>query len=414
MKALPLIAAALAGLACAAAGRPKVPLSVSGRWIVDAAGRRFKLRCINWAGHLEALVPEGLHRQPVERVAGWIADQGFNCVRLTYAMDMALAPALAVEDAFRGAAAATGVDEAALMGLYALALAQNPFLHGATVLDVFDRVQAALWDRGVVTILDNHVSRASWCCDLLDGNGWWSDAPLYAPETSRFFDTAQWHAGLAAMAAWSRARPGVVGLSLRNELRAAPLQLPFSAGVWLERMPRAARIIHAAAPDALVIVGGIAGGMDLSPLHGAAGMDAAGWADKRVWEAHAYSFSFQTRFGSCAWRRAEYTELFGFVVDAGRAYTGPLFLSEMGVGMTGGPFDGLDHRDAAYLACIVDYMTANDADWALWAVQGSYYVRSATVDYNETWGALDHAWERWRNPAFLAKLGSMMNVTQGP
>ncbi|KAJ6444648.1 cellulase family protein [Purpureocillium lavendulum] len=419
---------ALLGLAsgtvvAAAADKPKVPLSVSGRWIVDSTGQRVKLRCINWAGHLEANVPEGLHRQSVEGVAGWIAAQGYNCVRLTYSIDMARNPTLGVEASFRAAAAASGADEAAVMALYAAARERNPFLGAATVLDVFDRVQAALWDRGVMTILDNHVSRASWCCDLGDGNGWWSDARFYMKETSRYFDTAQWHDGLAAMAAWSRARPGVVGLSLRNELRASVLQIPFAPRTWLAYMPAAARIVHAAAPDALVIVGGINGGTDLSPLRTVGPMDMStgsggggSWAAKRVWEAHAYSFTITTpSFGICPLLKAEYGGLFGFVLEQDRgAVTGPLFLSEFGVGMTGGPHDGLSDDDYKYLTCLVEYMEDNDADWAHWAVQGSYYVRGGSVDYNETWGALDYDWQDWRNPKFKAMLGKMPDVTQGP
>lgn len=407
------LAAALSEMR-AAVVRPQVPLSSSSRWILDAAGQRVKLRCINWAGHLEANVPEGLHRQPVEHTADWIAAQGFNCVRLTYSIDMARNPDVRVEDSFRSAATAAGVDEAAMVALYAAAAQENPFLRGATVLDVFDRVQAALWDRGVMTILDNHVSKASWCCDLGDGNGWWKDARPYMAENSRYFDTGEWHDGLRAMAAWSRTRPGVVGLSLRNELRASVLQIPLAADTWLAYMPPAAQLVHDANPDALVVVGGVNGGTDLSPLRTRA-MGLGSWASKRVWEAHSYSFTITTpSLGICPLLKAEYGGLFGFVLEQGQRHTGPLFLSEFGVGMTGGPHDGLSDDDYRYLTCLVEYMESNDADWALWAVQGSYYVRGKTVDYNETWGALDYDWSGWRNPKFKSMLGKMVDVTQGP
>ncbi|GJN66722.1 cellulase family protein [Purpureocillium lilacinum] len=417
LAALASCGSALLGLASSVtADKPKVPLSASSRWIVDAAGQRVKLRCINWAGHLEANIPEGLHRQTVEHVADWIAAQGFNCVRLTYSIDMARNPSVRVEDSFRAAAVASGADEATLMKLYAAASERNPFLTTATVLDVFDHVQAALWDRGVMTVLDNHVSKASWCCDLGDGNGWWKDAKFYMKETSRYFDTTQWHEGLTAMATWSRSRPGVIGLSLRNELRASVLQIPFAPKTWLDYMPTAARLVHAAAPDALVITGGINGGTDLSPLRTVGVMDTDGWVSKRVWEAHAYSFTITTpSFGICSLLKTEYGGLFGFVLEQGKgALTGPLFLSEFGVGMTGGPHDGLSDDDYKYLTCLVEYMESNDADWALWAIQGSYYVRGGTVDFNETWGALDYSWQDWRNPAFKSMLGKMLDVTQGP
>ncbi|KAG8420345.1 hypothetical protein J3459_011154 [Metarhizium acridum] len=401
-------------LAATAADKPNVPLRSSSRWILDSAGKRVKLRCINWAGHMEANIPEGLNKKPIEHIADWITKQGYNCVRLTYSIDMALNPALKVQDSFRAAATATGIAEADMMRVYTTAVEKNPFLSGATVLEVFDRVQSALWNRGVMTILDNHVSKASWCCDLSDGNGWWDDAKYYAAATSRYFDTQKWLDGLKAMARWSASRPGIVGMSLRNELRAHVTQIPWAPSTWLEYMSRAGDVVHAENPRLLVIVGGINGGTDLSPLRNDA-MKLGNWADKRVWEAHAYSFTVVTpSLGSCDIRRAEYGGLFGFVLEQDKPSTGPLFLSEFGVGMTGGPHDGLSDEDNDYLTCLVGYMESNDADWAHWAVQGSYYVRDKTVDYNETWGALDYEWSDWRNPKFKGMLGNMFAVTQGP
>ncbi|KAM3536302.1 hypothetical protein MY4038_000460 [Beauveria bassiana] len=403
--------------------KPAVPLHSSSRWILDRDNRRVKLRCVNWAGHLEANLPEGLHKQPVSRLADWIASAGFNCVRLTYSIDMALNPSLPVRQSFFAAAAATGADAAGLMALHDAAVSMNPFLANATVIDAFDAVQAALWDRGVVTILDNHVSRASWCCDLDDGNGWWADAPGYLAANSRYFDRDDWLRGLRAMAAWVRgdgssssssSRPGIVGMSLRNELRAHVTQLPAAAGVWRENMRVAAAAVHAGNPDVLVIVGGLNGGTDLTPLRGQT-LDTAAWVGKNVWEAHAYSFTLTTPdVGSCSVRKANYGLLFGFVLEQGKDSTGPLFLSEFGVGMTGGGKDGLNDKDSRYLACLREYMEGNDADWALWALQGTYYVRDGKVDAEETWGVLDHDWKDWRNPKFKGMLGKMPEMTQFP
>ncbi|KAJ2971255.1 hypothetical protein NQ176_g7784 [Zarea fungicola] len=82
--------------------------------------------------------------------------------------------------------------------------------------------------------------------------------------------------------------------------------------------------------------------------------------------------------------------------------------------MTGGDKDGLNDKDASYLACLVQYMESNDADWSLWAVQGSYYVRDGKLDEEETWGALDYAWSDWRNHKFTSMLGKLPLVTQFP
>nr|GFB60633.1 glycoside hydrolase, catalytic domain-containing protein [Tanacetum cinerariifolium] len=63
-----------------------LPLSTHSRWIVDDAkgGERVKLTCVNWVSHLDAVVAEGLSKQPVDMISKKILDMGFNCVRLTY------------------------------------------------------------------------------------------------------------------------------------------------------------------------------------------------------------------------------------------------------------------------------------------------------------------------------------------
>ena len=59
-------------------------LYTNSRWIVDEGGQRVKLACVNWVSHLEAMVTEGLSKQPVDAISKKIASMGFNCVRLTW------------------------------------------------------------------------------------------------------------------------------------------------------------------------------------------------------------------------------------------------------------------------------------------------------------------------------------------
>lgn len=409
-----LLALAAAVLPMVAAQKPSVPLSSSGRWILDSNGQRIKLRCINWPGHMEANIPEGLHRQTIDYIADWIAGEGFNCVRLTFSIDMTLNPTLGVEDSFRAGAASAGVDEGAVMAMYNEALAKHPFMADASILDVFGAVQDALWERGVMTVLDNHVSKAKWCCNLDDGNGWWKDAPGYIKENSEFFDAAQWLEGIKVISEWSAGRPGIVGVSLRNELRAHVTQIPWGGDQWFSKMPQAARIVHEANPDALVIVGGLDGGTNLAQLRDR-DMPVGDWSGKNVWESHAYSFTVNTPdLGNCSIRKVNYGFLFGFVLEQSKQWTGPLFLSEFGVGMQGGPNNGLSDKDYQYLTCLVEYMESNDADWALWSIAGSYYIREGNVDFEDTWGALDKSWTGWRNSNFKGMLGRMWEMTQGP
>jgi hypothetical protein len=302
--------------------------------------------------------------------------------------------------------------------LYTQALSHNPSLENATRLDVFAAVMDTLHQKGVFTILDNHVSRASWCCDLSDGNGWWDSAQGYNSMNSRYFDTEKWVQGLQAMATFAASHEGVVGMSLRNEIRALPLVQDLNNhDDWYSLITRAAQTVHETNPKLLVIIGGVAGGTDLSFIR-TRPLDTSAWANKHVWEFHAYSFTITNPnpFGSCPIASAEYGLLNGFLLEQSKPYTGPLFLSEFGVSMTGGPAEnqGIPDKDYKYLKCLVEYMESNDADWSVWALQGSYYVRDATVNMDEGYGLLTQDWSTWRNPNFKSLLGKMLDVTQTP
>jgi endoglucanase len=395
-----------------------LPLHTSSRWILDATNTRLKLRCVNWAGHMETHLPEGLHKQSIDYLADFIAANGFNCVRLTYSTDHALNPNLRVSDAFAAAAAASGASPDAMNALYQQALVHNPFLATATTQDVFAAVIDKLWARGVMTLLDNHVSKASWCCNLTDGNGWWDVGFGYNTWNSRFFKTNDWLAGLQAMASWARGHPGVVAMSLRNEIREFLLQGSLNGRKdWYDQITAAAKLVHGSNPDVLIVVGGTQSSTDLTHLRTKT-LDTSAWAGKHVWEMHAYSFTvnFKDYVDNCDAVRVAYGGFSGFVLEQGQSWTGPLILSEFGVGMTGGPVQnkGLVDQDSKYLDCLVGYMSNNDAEWAVWALQGSYYVRDGKTDYDEGWGILDNEWKGWRNPDFKGLLGNMWKVSQGP
>ena len=65
-----------------------VQLSTNGRWIVNEAGQRTKLACVNWPSHLEVMVAEGLNKQTLDKISSIVRTTGFNCVRLTWAIQM--------------------------------------------------------------------------------------------------------------------------------------------------------------------------------------------------------------------------------------------------------------------------------------------------------------------------------------
>ncbi|KAI2623883.1 glycoside hydrolase family 5 protein [Hypomontagnella submonticulosa] len=394
----------------------KLPLSTSSRWILDADGQRVKLRCINWAGHQEANLPEGLNKQSIDYIADFIHQQGFNCVRLTYSIDHALSPNVKVSDSFVAAAGAANVSINDMNGIYAQIAEKNSFVGSATTRDVFGAVIAALWQRGVMTILDNHVSKASWCCGIDDGNGWWDKGFGYNDMNSRYFKTDEWLDGLQAMATWAKSQPGVIGMGLRNEVREWLLQGLNGRADWYDFMAQGAQRVYGANPDLLILMGGTQSATDLTHIRLNRNIDWSAWQGKHVWEWHAYSFTvtFALAKGNCDLLKETYGLFDGFVLEQGQAYTAPLILSEFGFGMTGGPNDGLSDDDNAYFQCLRDYVLGNDGDWALWAVQGSYYVRQGSVGADESWGLLDADWKALRNAKVPELLAPMFQVTQGP
>ncbi|KAI2642687.1 glycoside hydrolase family 5 protein [Xylaria nigripes] len=395
----------------------KLPLRTSSRWILDADGKRVKLRCVNWAGHMEANTPEGLNKKSVDYIADFVAAQGFNCVRLTYSIDHALNPNVPLSQSFTSAATAASVDVNAMKSMYAQVVEKNPFAANGTTRDAYAAVIAALWKRGVMTILDNHVSKAGWCCSLIDGNGWWDKGFGYTSANSRYFNTDNWLNGVKSMAAWAKSQPGVVGMGLRNEIREFLLQGSFNGRTdWYNYLGQAAKGVHQANPNVLVLMGGTQSATDLTHIRDEGNIDWSAWAGKHVWEWHAYEFTvtYALALGNCDLLKQTYGLFDGFVLVQGQNYTAPLMLTEFGFGMTGGPHQGLSDADNAYFQCLRGYVLGNDSEWAIWALMGSYYVREGQVDHDEGFGVLDHDWNGLRNPALPSLLQPMFKVTQGP
>lgn len=72
------------------------PLSTKSRWIVDEKGQRVKLACVNWPAHLQPTVAEGLSKQPLDSISKKIVSMGFNCVRLSWPLDLMINDTLAL------------------------------------------------------------------------------------------------------------------------------------------------------------------------------------------------------------------------------------------------------------------------------------------------------------------------------
>ena len=212
------------------------------------------------------------------------------------------------------------------------------------------------------------------------------------------------------MAYWSSGQPGVVGMSVRNELRPNRGQ-DKSNNDWYNYVTQGASQIHSTNPNLLIMISGINYATDLGFIYNRP-LDTSTWANKLVYEAHAYAWDFTG--SSCNGMTTKMGRQYGYLLDQGKSFAGPLWMSEFGVGQTGGPNDGLSEGDSAFLSCLVGWLEGNDVDWGYWALQGSYYVRDGLINDDEGYGLLNQYWNETRNPDFAGLLGNLFSMTQGP
>ncbi|KAL9151618.1 hypothetical protein ABFS82_11G063100 [Erythranthe guttata] len=388
----PLFAALhAAGVSTAAAAAQPVVLSTESRWIVDeSSGRRVKLVCVNWPSHLDAVVAEGLSKQPVDEISQEIINMGFNCVRLTWPLFLFTNDTLAsltVRQSFTN----LGLSES-VAGFQT----NNPSIIDLSLIDAYQEVVASLGRKKVMIILDNHTSKPGWCCSNSDGNGFFGD---------EYFNPQLWLKGLTRVATTFNNTKNVVAMSLRNELRGRRQNV----NDWYRYMQKGAEAVHAANPNLLVILSGLKFDRDLSFL--LKRPVSLSFSNKLVFELHWYGFSDGLAWQSgnpnqvCGRLVGETTKKAGFLLDQGY----PLLLSEFGVDMRGS-----NVNDNRFLNCFMGWAAEQDVDWALWALTGSYYIREGVVGLDETYGVYNWNWGEIRNQTTLQKISALQYPFRGP
>ncbi|XP_073006507.1 glycosyl hydrolase 5 family protein-like [Typha latifolia] len=366
------------------------PLSTSSRWVVDASGRRVKLACANWAAHLEPAAAEGLGKQPLDAISKRIVSMGFNCVRLTWPLY------LLTNDSLGSLTVRASLSRLGLFESVAGVRVNNPELLDLTLVQAFQAVVSNLASNKIMVILDNQITRPGWCCSKLDENGFFGD---------KYFDPDEWLKGLTMMATMFNSSTSVVGMSLRNELR-GPKQ---NISVWYRYMQKGAEAVHAANPNLLVILSGLDYDKDLGFLHN--NKMNLSFTGKVVFELHWYGFS-----DGGDWKNGNLNDVCGMAVDNIMRKGGflleqgwPLFLSEFGIDQ-----GGANIADNRFLSCFLSVAAELDLDWAVWALQGSYYIREGQLNYDETYGILSWDWCKARSPIFLQRVTALQSPLQGP
>jgi endoglucanase len=364
------------------------PLSVSGRWILDAKDKRCKLAGVNWAGaHQDQMVPGGLDYLPRGALADQLAAWGFNSVRFPFA-----GPTVT----------STGPVPPGLVSA-------NPDLYGRTPWQVYQACVTALTAAGLMVIPNYHLlGEAGWCCSAGDEAGlFWSDA---YPSTEF---SGNWDTVTAAF----EGVPLVTGFDLKNE----PRQTAFGGrtytptwgdNAWATDFRRiyqyTAERIRAASPGKLVFCEGLGYASDLTKA-GEFPVTGPGV----VYSVHDYSW-----FHAAGQSAAAYAEVMdknsGYLLTGNKA---PVLVGEFGddnslhATFTGGWF-----------ANFADWAKARDVDWLWWEMSGT--TRKGTVPVTgvrhcadgdrNNYGLFSQSWLGPSNPVMLEQLKDLMPATQGP
>lgn len=371
---------------------PRLPLRTEGRWIVDAAGERFKLAGVNWYGaEEEDFVVAGLDQRPLADIAALIRELGFNSVRLPWSNELVRKNPIVASSAVRA----------------------NPTLRNKRALDVLDAVIAALAHEGLVVILDNHVSRATWVHSPKDGQGlWWTD------EVSEDAWVADW----TKLARRYAGQPAVVGADLRNEPHAIERPdgtrlVPTWGGDdptldWHRAAQRCGNAVLEANPDLLIVVEGLNYGADLrGPWSRPLVFDVP---QRLVWSVHDYSW-FHGKDVTYASLAETLGKRWGYLLAEGKPYTAPVWVGEFGT-KHDRPESVYDTTgEGAWFQAFRRYLYGGDIDWCYWALNGTQArAKGRELGAEETYGVLDVTWSKAALRQHIGALRGLQPAYCGP
>ena len=370
---------------CSQVNSYKPPFSTSTNRIIDTDGVSVRLRCVNWPGSMETLMPEGLQHNSIENIVRLIQQMNMTCVRLTYSIEATQAKNLTSYQSLNRLNLT-----AALQGFSQY----NRNLLNRTTLEVFDAVLDQLGQANLFVLFDNHISKAMWCCSDNDGNGFWGD---------RYFDVDQWITGLQVMARKTLTRPHVIAMSLRNELRGLRENIPEWYKFVIQGIEKAILSVN---PQLLVLVSGLHYDLDLSFIRNSwiQGLVPSSLANKIVYEAHWYSWSSYGHSTECSKMKDGITDAWGFILELNHGYTAPIWLTEFGT--------DVDHftGDDQFIDCVKSFFQTDltsTMSWSYWVLAGSYYLRSGTIESHESFGLLTDNWQEIKSPSFINVLSSI-------
>jgi endoglucanase len=369
------------------------PLSTSGRFIVDKNGRRVRLVGVNWYGASEDVgVPAGLDRVDRGTLAGLIAAQGFNSVRLPFSVWMTEQGAPVPQQA----------------------LAANPDLLGKTPLEVYDACVKALTDKGLIVIPNCHLLDFGWCCNDDDANGLWFNDHWPA---AKF--TAAWQ----TIAKRYASNPLVAAMDIKNEPRSAKVGGHVLKPAWggggqtdiAAMYTSVGNMIHQFAPDSLIICEGLGYAQDLTGV--ANHPIRLAKPGKVVYSMHDYQWFHNGPNQTQAAYLADMIHKGGYLVANNIA---PLWIGEFGRACAdpppgnAGPEPWWSHLQA--------WLKQADLDWCWWALNPTHNQASFpgggqiahAFGTSEPFGLLSPDWSGVGFPGIVNTLKQIMAPHSGP
>jgi endoglucanase len=369
---LPVVCVLLFSALAVAQSLPIIPpLHTDAHDIVDSAGHRVRLTSVNWYGFdQKEFVAGGLDHAPLGMIVHEIVDLGVNSVRLPWANET-LERNPPVPD---------------------YAVKANPQFKGKHAMDVMDAVVHALGEAHIMVILDNHVSRADWCCSESDGNGLWYNAEY--PES-------KWLADWQTIVRRYKGEPWVVGADLRNELRSGAAWGGTNPKLdWHAAAERGGDAVLAANPKLLIMVESPEdstnfAGFDKLPVR-------LKVADRLVYSPHAYNID-EHPFANYDELKQAYDARAGFLLHMDPGV--PVWVGEFGTCQTLSCGANSD-----WFVMYIRYMKENDLAWSYWALNGTQSSgASRKYDSVESYGLLSTDYQHVAAPKIVELLRTVEN-----
>ncbi|KAJ5980954.1 hypothetical protein N7481_008252 [Penicillium waksmanii] len=353
------------------------PFRTKGRHIIDAAKVPLRLGSINWYGASDIdFVPGGLDVRHRDEIAQLIRRLGFNSVRLPYADEMVRANPV--------------IDDRVISKN--LDLYDGQRLVPVRALDVFHAVVESLTAAGLLVIINNHITQATWCCGANPCDAAWANDWLFGKIFCRVSQSEEeWIENWETVMQPLVSNPLVLGADLRNEVRGLWGTMHWED--WAKAAERASERLLAWNPEWLMIVEGISSANDLAGVRRRPVQLSV--PDRVVYSAHVYQWSGWGQLYPYSRRTYEefaaaMRENWGYLIEEDVA---PVWVGE--VGTPDEPTDG----DMNYWTHLVEYLEEVGAGWGYWALN----ARKATGE-KESYGLVDSRWDwpsvRWEHPAW--------------